>query len=186
MRFFIALEIPEQSRLQLEVVQKKLSQFIPAVNLTDNNKLHLTIAFIGEQPASMQPKFEELIKKAIEGIPAFKITPAYIDAFPNIHHPNIFWVGVKGDIDRLLILRERIKDGLVAVNRVVDERRFTPHIAIAKVKKFTVNPKLEEKLQQLLPIPFDPIEIRSIKLFESLPNQGFHKHNTLAEVNLTG
>ena len=94
MRFFIALEIPDDSQQQLETVQIKLKQLIPEVRLTNPEKLHLTLAFIGEQPESLLPKLIEIIKQAVTGISRFELTPAYIDGFPNIHHPHTFWIGV--------------------------------------------------------------------------------------------
>lgn len=185
MRFFIALEIPEESRKQLEMVQESLGKIIPTVKLTNNDKLHLTIAFIGEQPDKLQVDFTRVIQEAVQGILPFKITPAYIDGFPHLHQAHTFWVGVKGDIDKLMIIRERIKDGLENLGLDTDERRYTPHIAIAKINNnFSLQPDQEKKLQEIMIDNFDPIRISSIKLFESIPEHGFHTHNTLAEIPL--
>lgn len=185
MRYFIALEIPESCRQQLEAVQQKLQQIIPEVRLTNSEKLHLTVAFIGEQPEHLQEKLIQIIKNAAESIPAFEITPAYIDGFPHLHNPHTFWIGVKGDVDRLMVIRERIKDGLVRLRLDTDDRRYIPHIAIAKTNNhFKLQPSQENYLQQMMLESFNPIQITSIKLFQSVPEHGFHKHNTLAEVPL--
>lgn len=187
MRFFIALEIPAGSRKQLKIIQKKLKQLIPQVRLTDNEKLHLTLVFVGEQPDEYQQPLTQVVKKAVWGISPFEITPAYIDAFPNLHHPAIFWVGAKGDTDKLFIIRERIKDGLADLGLLVDERRFVPHIAVGKVRNFNLNRREEVALEKIpLSAPFYPVHITSIKLFQSIPQHGFHQHNTLAEIKLTG
>lgn len=184
MRFFIALEIPEIDQQQLRTVQEKLKQLIPQARLTNPGKLHLTLAFVGEQPDSLKDQLIEVIKTSVINIPPFEITPAYIDGFPNIHSPNTIWIGVKGDIDKLLLIRERIKDGLKEFQLLVDERRFTPHIAIAKVSNFHLDARSENTLASFMAVNFNPIKITSIKLFESVPNEGFHSHNTLAEVKL--
>ncbi|MBI4036504.1 RNA 2',3'-cyclic phosphodiesterase [Candidatus Daviesbacteria bacterium] len=184
-RFFIALEIPDQSRAQLEEVQQKLKQVIPQLRLTDPEKVHLTVAFVGEQNDNLQPDLVAVIQKATWEIAPFEVTPAYIDGFPNLHHSHTFWVGVKGDIDKLFIIRERVKDGLARLGIPTDERRYIPHIAIAKTAKgFKLKPPQEVELERLMQIPFDPIAISSIKLFASLPEHGFHTHNTLAEIKL--
>lgn len=184
-RYFIALEIPDQSRAQLEEVQQKLKQVIPQVRLTNPEKVHLTLAFVGEHPSSLQPALVEIIQNAVMGISAFTVTPAYLDGFPELHHPQVFWVGVKGDIDKLFVIREKIKDSLKKLNLNTDERRYVPHIAIAKIKNdFSLKPYQEENLQKIMSQNFDPITISSIKLFESIPEHGFHFHNTLAEINL--
>ena len=186
MRYFIALEIPENSEEELESVQRQLKTIIPNIRLTDRNKLHLTIAFIGEQSANLQEDIAQVIGQATKNIPAFTITPAYIDGFPNLHGPHTFWVGVKGDIDKLVVITERVRDGLANLGLDSDERRYIPHIAIAKTSKgFYLQPSQEEKLQDfMVKNSFAPIQITSIKLFESIPEEGFHTHNTLAEVPL--
>lgn len=185
MRFFIALEIPDESKRELEEIQNQLKAIIPQVRLTDNKKLHLTIAFVGEQPQELKDDLVEVLKKSTKDIPPFEITPGFIDGFPHLHQPHTFWVGVKGDIDKLVIIRERVKDGLIALGLATDERRYVPHIAIAKIKnKFKLHPDQEAKLQEMMLENFLPIKISSIKLFESIPEEGFHKHNTLAEIPL--
>lgn len=185
MRFFIALEIPSENIPAFQSIQHELHTLIPQAKITNVDKIHLTLAFIGEQLDTLQDKLVNVIREATIDIPAFEVTPAYIDGFPDIHHPHVLWVGVKGDIDKILLIREGIKDGLESLHLPVDVRRFTPHISIAKLNgDFKISRALEVKLEKIMTKSFDEIKISSIKLFESLPQKGFHKHNTLAEVNL--
>jgi RNA 2',3'-cyclic 3'-phosphodiesterase len=185
MRYFIALEIPDESKKQLQDVQNELKKIIPQAKLTDNDKLHITIAFIGEQPDDIQAKLVDAIEVAARGIPPFILTPGYIDGFPNLHNPNIIWVGVKDDIDKLFLIRERIKDALVDLALTVDERRYTPHIAIAKLRNdYHLNSEHEKQLEQLMLAQYQPIQVTALKLFKSTPDHGFHQHNTLAQIPL--
>lgn len=187
MRYFIALEIPDKNRSHFQAIQAKLHILIPQARLTDVDKIHLTLAFIGEQKDELQSRLTQIIQAATSGVASFEVTPAYIDGFPNIHKPQVLWIGVKGDIDKILLIRERVKDGLTLLNLAMDERRFIPHITIAKLNNhYSVTSSLETQLQQITSALFEPIKIISIKLFESIPSGGFHKHNTLAEVKLTG
>lgn len=186
MRYFIALEIPSENLAQFKSIQDSLSILIPQARITDLDKIHLTLAFLGEQPDSLKGHLTQVIKDATYDISPFEVTPAYIDGFPNIHHPQVLWVGIKGEIDKVLLIRERIKDGLENLHPVTDERRFIPHITIAKFNaQFQINRNLETSLEKIMALPFNPIQITSIKLFESEPQMGFHKHNTLAEVKLS-
>lgn len=184
MRFFIALEIPDKNAEQLRTLQNYVKQTIPNCRLTDPDKLHLTLAFIGDQRDDLEKPLIEILNQAVHGIEPFTVTPAYVDGFPNIHHPHIIWVGVKGDVDKLFILRERIRDGLQQLGFVIDERRYTPHIAVAKTSQFELTTTQEERLQNIGEIPLDSITVTGIKLFQSIPDHGFHSHNTLAEIKL--
>lgn len=185
MRFFIALEIPEESKQELEDVQDKIKALVPNFKPSFPDKLHLTIAFAGEQPDDLKEKFIEVMSRAAEGISAFSVTPAYIDGFPHLHFANVLWMGIKGDIDKLYIIRHRIKDGLEDLRLSVDERRFVPHIALGKVSDFSLSGYQEREFEKIELQSYKPIVVNSIKLFESIPNQGFHNHNTLAEIKLS-
>lgn len=185
MRYFIALEIPEDCRQQINLVQQKIKKLIPEARLTDNPKLHLTIAFIGEQPETRKNEFAQVLDNAALGIPPFSVTPAYLDGFPDLHHAHTLWIGVKGDIDKLFIIRERVKDNLIRLGIDVDDRRYIPHIAIAKINNFHLQPYQEMEFEKLEMEQYVPIQINSLKLFESIPQNGFHQHNTLAEIPLT-
>lgn len=185
MRFFISLDLPDKSEQELITVQQQVLKLIPGAKLTEAGQLHLTIAFIGEQPDNLREKLVEAMKNAAYDIPAFTVTPAYIDGFPELHHAHTLWVGVKGDIDKLFVIRERVKDELAKIGLIVDERRYIPHIAIAKTNHLNLTPFQENQLQELmLQQQFQPIKINNLKLFESVPNEGFHQHNTLATVPL--
>lgn len=185
MRFFIALEIPEENKPQFQSIQDKLHTLIPQARLTDLNKIHLTLAFVGEQPDKFKDKLIDVIQKSTFQIPPFEIIPAYIDGFPTLHEPSVLWLGVKGDIDKLFLVAERIKDELTYLNLPVNERRFVPHISIVKLNTdFRVDKDLEENLEKIMMDNFDPIQVTSIKLFESAPDGGLHRHNTLAEIRL--
>lgn len=185
MRFFIALEIPNENLPAFQAIQSKLHTLIPQAKLTALDKIHLTLAFVGEQPEELKENLIQIIAGSTNGVPTFQVTPAYIDGFPQIHHPEVLWVGVKGDIDKIHIIRERIKDRLKSLHLQVDERRFIPHISVAKFSKpFNIGNGLEDSFEKIMSAPFAPIQICSIKLFESAPENGIHYHNTLAEIKL--
>ena len=89
MRFFIAMEIPSQNIPQFQSIQHSLSKLIPHLKITSLDKIHLTLAFLGEQPDELHEKLIQIIKVVTSGVATFEVTPAYIDGFPNIHHPNV-------------------------------------------------------------------------------------------------
>lgn len=185
MRFFIALEIPDENIAQFQSIQQSLNTLIPQAKFTALDKIHLTLAFIGEQDDLLKDKLSRLIQSAVSQIAPFEVTPAYLDGFPNLHHPQVLWVGVKGEIDKIFMIHERIKDGLKELNLPVDERRFIPHISIAKLNNnLEIEGRLEVDLERIMAIDLQPILISSIKLIESIPQEHFHTHNTLAEIHL--
>lgn len=184
MRFFIALEIPDENKFELQEIQRKLKEILPDIRLSELNKLHLTLAFVGEQSPDLLGPLTTVLEDAARGEEPFEVTPSYIDGFPHFHRAKVLWVGVKGDIDKLMVIRHKIKDGLIRLKQDVDERRFIPHIALGKVNNVKITKEQEEALQAFMEKDFSPIRVSSLKLFESVANQGFHHHNTLTKIPL--
>lgn len=185
MRFFIALELAEKNKEEIRALQEKLGIALPQVKLTDYKKLHFTIAFIGEHRDDIKEPLAQIINQATENIHPFAITPSFLDGFPRLHEPHTLFLGVKGDVDQLFFLQERIKDGLMKLHLEVDNRRFVPHIAVAKLFDSTLSLAKEEELEQLvISSNLSPIEVGSVKLFESVADEGTHIHNLLAEIRL--
>ncbi|MCL5018902.1 MAG: 2'-5' RNA ligase family protein, partial [Patescibacteria group bacterium] len=146
-------------------------------------KVHPKEAY--NKPDSLKEKLIETINKAVIGVSPFSVKPAFIGGFPHLHHSNVIWVGVNGDTDKLMIIQERIQTDLAYLHLPTDNRPFTPHITIVKHQGLVVDRFLQDKLQNIMKQHFDPILIDSIKLFESIPDKGFHTHNTLAEIKLS-
>lgn len=184
MRFFIALDIPARSEQQLVSIQDKLKDILPGLTLTYPEKFHLTLAFVGEQSDEMKEPLIDVLKNAAKEITPFSVTPCCLDGFPHFHNPNVLWLGVKGEIDKLIKIRHHIKDGLTQLGLDTDSRRFIPHIAIAKAHDLKITFEQEKLLENIIPENLDPIFVDSIKLYESVPNKGLHEHNTLAEIRL--
>ncbi|MFH0937340.1 MAG: hypothetical protein V1808_03530 [Candidatus Daviesbacteria bacterium] len=101
-----------------------------------------------------------------------KPSPNLPQSFPEPELP-------RGRLGKLLL-----KDGLIKLGLEVDERRYVPHIAIAKVGNFELSPFQEAQFEKIMSEEYKPIKINCLKLFESIPEEGFHRHNTLAEIPL--
>lgn len=184
MRFFIALDIPPASEQQIVDIQNKLRTIVPGLSLTYPEKFHLTLAFVGEQPEELKDELINVLQNSARGISPFSVTPCCLDGFPHFHNANVLWLGVKGEIDKLIKIRHHIKDGLTQLGLDTDSRRFIPHIAIAKASDLKISFEQEKKLEEIIPENLEPILVSAIKLYESIPSQGLHEHNTLAEIKL--
>ena len=54
--------------------------------------------------------------------------------FPNFKHPRVFWVGVAGQVDVLSALAQQIDNNLNAIGFDKEEREFSPHLTLGRVK----------------------------------------------------
>ncbi|MEP6942685.1 MAG: RNA 2',3'-cyclic phosphodiesterase [Betaproteobacteria bacterium] len=89
--------------------------------------LHLTLAFLGERPAAMLPDL-------CASVSAIEVSPGrlFLDDVGCWRKTGIAWLAGTKPATQLLALRERVVQALASVQIVIDERRFMPHVTLAR------------------------------------------------------
>ncbi|WP_210530329.1 RNA 2',3'-cyclic phosphodiesterase [Rubellimicrobium arenae] len=140
MRAFIAIDMPDPVRTALENLQER----IPLGKLTDPDQMHLTLAFLGEQPDDMIQAAHE----ALEGIrfPAFDLQLQGLGTFGN-REPTVLWAGVK-DPTQVKALHDKVLPALHGAGLSLERRRLRPHVTLARFDRS--GPPEHEKLARFL------------------------------------
>lgn len=126
-RLFVAIPLPELIRTQLFLLQSGLrgARWIKPENI------HLTLRFIGE----VRNDAAADIDRALVDINAPGIT-LQLDGIGNFargKHPHALWVGVAKS-EPLAHLQAKIESALVRADLGPEERKFSPHVTIARLK----------------------------------------------------
>jgi 2'-5' RNA ligase len=134
-RTFIAVELPEPFKQTLAQLQEKIGAGSRApVKWVAPGSIHLTLKFLGNIDESLAGKVTEAIEAAAGGVHPFRIQLKDLGAFPNLNRVNIIWVGLAGDIDGLKALQRRIDESLKPLGFKPENRPFTPHLTLARVR----------------------------------------------------
>ncbi len=128
-RAFVALPLPVTLRQRLMLVQSLLHLPRPAVRPVPPENLHLTLAFVGEQPA---PLVEDL-HHALEALraQAFDLTLRGVSAFGG-RTPRSVHAGVEPS-EPLARLQRKVLRAMDEVGLDPERRRFTPHVTLARL-----------------------------------------------------
>ena len=178
MRAFIAIELPDPVRDVLEGLQEAM----PLGRPVDPEQMHLTLAFLGEQP-------DELIEAAhhaLEGIrfPAFELQLAGLGTFGD-RQPTVLWAGLR-EPGQLKALHDRLLPALHGAGIVLERRRYRPHVTIARFDR-TAQPeheRLARFLQRWETFPSPPFEVREFVLWRSTLLKSGAAHEELARYPL--
>jgi 2'-5' RNA ligase len=95
---------------------------------------HLTLKFLGNISPGMVDKVLAAMAKAAEGIPPFRLRLSGTGAFPSLQNPRVFWVGLDGELGTLARLQERVERAMVGLGFPREERAFSPHITLGRVR----------------------------------------------------
>ncbi len=168
MRLFVAIDLPDPVKDQLLALKTP----IPTARWVKREQMHLTLFFIGETQQLAA------IKAALAGIQAapFQLTLLGIGRFPSQQRrpPRVLWVGV-GAQPALPALQQQVTTALLAVGCQADDRPFSPHITLARLKTTQPLPAMDAFLKQHPQWTIPAIHVNAFVLFSStLTPQGAH------------
>jgi RNA 2',3'-cyclic 3'-phosphodiesterase len=123
MRLFFALWPDENTREQLSALQHELQG-----RKTRHANLHMTLAFLGNQPESLLPILEKILNKLT--VPDIRLT---IDRLGYFSRQRIAWAGMQNVPASLLQLHDELNAALEQSGIAFDRRDdFKPHITLAR------------------------------------------------------
>jgi 2'-5' RNA ligase len=149
-RAFIAIDLPPHAQ---EAIQKQTSRlrqtlgdglvrWIPAHNL------HLTLKFLGDIAASHADFIKHSLLQIADSHPGFDLQIGGIGSYPNSKLPRVLWVGLHASA-ALPSLQRGVESAMVKLGYEKEERAFSPHLTIGRVKQ-NVNPAELQKVRVAL------------------------------------
>ena len=135
-RAFIAIELPNAIGAALSSVQGKLGvERHPYVKRVDPGGIHLTLKFLGNIDTDKVSPITEAIARAAQGVSPFRLELGDLGAFPNPRRPNVIWVAVTGELDKLASLQKGIDHYLIPLGFTPESRSFTPHLTLGRLRE---------------------------------------------------
>jgi len=149
-RCFIAIELPDEIKrglVQLEAQLKSGNQ--PWVKWVDPYSIHLTLKFLGSVAVDRIDPITRAMGKAVQGASPFHLEVKDLGVFPNLRRVQVAWVGVSGEVDKLVQLQQRIESNLAGLGFAPESRRFTPHLTLARLRD-RASPDERQRFGQLI------------------------------------
>ncbi len=165
MRLFVALDLSGEIRANVARLIERLRPAGREMKWVNPDSMHLTLKFLGHQP---ETKLEE-ISTALAVVPVSG--PVSLDFrglgfFPNERRPRVFWVGVEAP-EALARLAQAIEQALAPLGIAAENRPFSPHLTLARLKEPRPMPRLIEELARLDTRAFGQMTATEFVLFES-------------------
>lgn len=167
MRTFIAIEIPEETKKAIAELQARLKDSGAEASWTRPEGIHLTLKFLGEVPKERIGEVRNALVQAAEGRSRFRLTVAGTGVFPNEKDPRVVWVGVSGELDKLMGLQIRVEEHMVRLGFQQEDRRFTPHLTLGRIKKLSSRGSWVHALEGVRGIALPGFEVAGLSLMKS-------------------
>ena len=135
LRAFIAIEVPEAARRQLEAaIQRLQDEGVSGVRWVRPDGIHLTLKFLGEIEAARTEAILKGMAEAVVGSGPFELSLVGVGAFPSLRRPRVVWLGLGGDLEVLSALQGRVEDEVAQLGFPRERRPFSPHLTLGRVR----------------------------------------------------
>lgn len=131
-RAFIAINLAASVIEEIAKVQSALQDTKGDIRWTRAHNLHLTLKFLGDIARGQVEPILHALQDALRGRPALRLVVRGLGAFPNPKKPRVLWAGIAGE--GLKELSETVETALMALDFPPEEREFTPHLTIGRVR----------------------------------------------------
>lgn len=166
-RAFIAIRIPSEVKEALRSVQALLDLGSRSINWARPESMHLTLKFLGETDERLIDTLGAGLESAASGIGPFKLTVEGVGAFPNKRRPRVIWAGI-GESAELTELKQRVEDNVIPLGFEPEEREFSPHLTLCRIKTPEDSMLMGSALSEASPPLKTEFTVYSVVLFKSV------------------
>ena len=184
MRAFIGIGLPDEVQASLAALQRELAQSRADVKWVEPSNLHLTLKFLGEISEAQRQVVELLVKRLAAQTPPFLLRLEGAGAFPSIRAPRVVWVGMGQGNDVVARLAESIEREGAVIPLRREERPFTPHLTLGRVRSGRHRRELTHQLESFTWAPPPPWQVALLTLYQSVLSSAGPRYAVLAEVPL--
>lgn len=183
-RAFISIEIPQEIKEKISLIQEQLRVIETPISWVRLDSIHLTLKFLGNIPEEQIPDIKKCIVTAVSGISPFKVNVKGGGVFPNLNYPRVIWLGLEDKTDSLFKLQKGIDGCLEKIGFEPEERGFTPHLTLGRVKSLKGKNQLIRTIHIYKDIEVGEIYVDRIKLMRSQLNPAGAIYTVLEKVKL--
>ncbi|MFL5737620.1 MAG: RNA 2',3'-cyclic phosphodiesterase [Actinomycetota bacterium] len=133
-RLFVATDVPEDVRSRLAERLRPLRDEHPELRWSPQENWHVTLKFLGAVRPRVVDDARAGVAAAATKTDPFTSKLLGPDAFPNARRARVLWVGLADPDQRFGALAGALDVALAAIVKP-DERRFTPHLTVARARQ---------------------------------------------------
>jgi 2'-5' RNA ligase len=133
MRLFLAVDLGRDVTSALREATAALRAIIPDAGWVAEDRLHLTLKFLDDQPETLVPALIDTMGRIATRHWPVPVRLRGVGAFPNLRRPRVVWVGIE-PTPKLELLQHDIEAGCAELGVEVDGKPFRPHLTIGRLR----------------------------------------------------
>ncbi len=166
-RIFIAIKIePENTFLR---IHSSLRAILGNEKITwvDPSNIQITLAFLGDTEEERIKVAAIMLKQKCSGFGKFEFNLSGAGVFKDFRDPRVIWIGIENSI-KLVGLYNTIKTGLEDTGFKTEDRPFSPHITIGRIKFLRDPGALRVAVEKHKDSEIQKVTVQEVSLYESI------------------
>jgi 2'-5' RNA ligase len=156
-RLFVAVDLDDDVRRDVgRVIQRLRSETrddrVLRISWVAPERLHLTLHFLGEVNDPTAARVVESMAPPID-LRAFNLAFGEVGTFSSRGRPNVIWLGITEGRAPLIELHDLVGRRLKAVGCALEDRPFSPHLTLARLRQTVGTGPPPRRMRELSPIP---------------------------------
>jgi RNA 2',3'-cyclic 3'-phosphodiesterase len=166
-RVFIAVKVNPEDKLLNMISLFRAGLKEENIKWTDPDNFHITLAFLGATEEHNIKLASKMLMEVCKGSPAFEIIIRGAGVFKNLKNPRVIWTATEPS-EELILLQDNIKLGLKDIGISIEERAFSPHLTLGRIKSIKSNIALESLITKYGKDLMQRQAVYEIILYESI------------------
>ena len=181
-RAFIAVNLAPAVGEEIAKVQASLKAVQGDIRWTRIEGMHLTLKFLGDIAREQVEPILAALQSALHNQPPLHVMAQGLGAFPHLKRPRVLWVGLSGE--GLTKLQEKVESALIALDFPREERSFTPHLTLGRVRSLRGWEQVLTVVKKYEQVQFGDSIIDRVTLYQSTLRPDGAVYSPLGTVSL--
>ncbi|HLP72635.1 MAG TPA: RNA 2',3'-cyclic phosphodiesterase [Bacteroidales bacterium] len=166
-RIFIAIKITGNALLRKMISDLKGELRESSIKWTDPDNLHLTLSFLGDTEENIIPAISSMLDEKCNGSGNFDFFLSGLGVFKHIKDPKVIWAGIDKP-EKLNTLQKKIMRGLSETGIETEDRQFSPHLTLGRIRHLSDREKLKVLLLKYHTSEIQDVKVDEVILYESI------------------
>ncbi len=186
-RSFIGVEVGDEVRRKAVALQKQLAKTGAGVKWAAEGGMHVTLLFLGELDDRDIVPVCKAVGAAARAEAPFPLRVSGVGAFPNARRPKVLWGGITDGAEPLRRLYTALEAKLLDLGLYLkEERDYTPHLTLGRVKGEADGNTLAPELPKLLAWDGGRGQVNEVCVYSSEMRRDGPEYVVLGRSELTG
>ncbi|HUX96703.1 MAG TPA: RNA 2',3'-cyclic phosphodiesterase [Bacteroidales bacterium] len=166
-RVFIAIRIEPGEEFMKMFSLFKTVLINDNIKWTETSNIHITLVFLGDTEEKRVKETDILLKDICSGFRSFNLELRGAGVFRSLKDPRVLWAGISRSMD-MDDLNKVITSKLRETGTHLEERPFSPHLTLGRIKRINNISVLSDLLEKHRNKEIQQIRVSEITFYESI------------------